>query len=250
MDGNIRGDTFAVLKRTLRARGMTYADLGRELGLSEPSVKRIFAQKDTKISRLFDICAVLDVPFSDIVARAARTKDTPAYLPLETERALAADPLLFYMFILLRETISPVEIERRFNLAKGELFQMGMRLERLDLVEMRENGAIKVTFSPTLLFRRHGPLHKIVRRLNLTFMMRTIDTPDTNTKAFVTLSRQMLPDTASEIRKDLMALHEKIATLARQDQLVADDADLETFKFGAGFGPVSFPEMIDALTED
>lgn len=250
MDGNIRGDTFAVLKRTLRARGMTYADLGREMGLSEPSVKRIFAQKDTKISRLFDICAILDVPFADIVARAARTKDTPSYLALETEMALAADPLLFYVFVLLRETISPSEIKDRLNLGEHALFQMGMQLERLDLVEMRENGAIKVMLSTPLLFRRHGPLHKIVRRLNLTFLGHIIDTPDSNTKTFVTLSRQMLPDTASEIRKDLQALHEKIAILARQDQLIADDDDLETFKFGAGFGPVSFPEMIEALSED
>jgi hypothetical protein len=41
-----------VLKRSLKARGMTYADLGRALKLSEASIKRIFAQETFSLDRL------------------------------------------------------------------------------------------------------------------------------------------------------------------------------------------------------
>src|SRR5690606_6102241 len=49
------------LKRCLRARGMTYRALGRALGLSESSVKRLFAEGSFTLARLERVCGVLDM---------------------------------------------------------------------------------------------------------------------------------------------------------------------------------------------
>ena len=38
------------LKKSLHQRALTYADVARTLGLSQSSVKRLFAQKDLSLS--------------------------------------------------------------------------------------------------------------------------------------------------------------------------------------------------------
>jgi DNA-binding Xre family transcriptional regulator len=54
----MRGDTFKILQGVLKARGMTYADLASRMEISEPTVKRIFAGHDCKLSRLLEICEI------------------------------------------------------------------------------------------------------------------------------------------------------------------------------------------------
>ncbi len=48
-----------VLKSELKLARLTYADLGRELGLAESSVKRMFAKGDMPLKRIDEICRVL-----------------------------------------------------------------------------------------------------------------------------------------------------------------------------------------------
>ena len=43
------------LKRYLKAQGVTYASLGKQLGLSESSVKRQFARQSFSLQRLEQI---------------------------------------------------------------------------------------------------------------------------------------------------------------------------------------------------
>jgi transcriptional regulator with XRE-family HTH domain len=49
----------SAMKRELKAAGITYAQLARELGLAESSVKRIFAKADMPLSRIDDVLRVL-----------------------------------------------------------------------------------------------------------------------------------------------------------------------------------------------
>ena len=55
------------LKRLLKARGVTYADLGRRIGLSEASVKRIFSRRTMTLGRLERICGAIDATVFEVV---------------------------------------------------------------------------------------------------------------------------------------------------------------------------------------
>ncbi|MDH5211717.1 MAG: helix-turn-helix transcriptional regulator, partial [Betaproteobacteria bacterium] len=79
------------LKRCLRARGMTYAKLARELRLSEASVKRLFSRRTFTLSRLEEILRVLELDLAEL-ARMTRSANSPeAQLSLEQETLLASD---------------------------------------------------------------------------------------------------------------------------------------------------------------
>ncbi len=49
------------LKRSLRARGLTYRDVARELDLSESSVKRLFSTGSLSLTRVTRICRMLEL---------------------------------------------------------------------------------------------------------------------------------------------------------------------------------------------
>ena len=52
------------LKRELKARGITYADLAVRIDMSEASVKRMFSQKNFTLQRLDEILQVTQIHFS------------------------------------------------------------------------------------------------------------------------------------------------------------------------------------------
>ena len=52
-------DLVTVLKKELKAAQMTYADLAKELGMAESSVKRMLAKGDMPLSRIDAICRAL-----------------------------------------------------------------------------------------------------------------------------------------------------------------------------------------------
>ena len=59
-------DLVNVLKAELRAAGVTYADLADALGMSESSVKRVFAKADMPLSRIDEMLCVLKMDFAEL----------------------------------------------------------------------------------------------------------------------------------------------------------------------------------------
>ena len=55
------------LKRALRAGGVTYADVARDLGLSEASVKRMFSRGAFTLERFEAVCRMVDLGITDLV---------------------------------------------------------------------------------------------------------------------------------------------------------------------------------------
>ena len=92
---------FDRLKQALKTRGLSYRQLAERLGVSEPTVKRLFIDQDCKLSRLAEICAVLDIALSDILDDANPSAPVPTPLPVQAERLLAQNETLFYLLILL-----------------------------------------------------------------------------------------------------------------------------------------------------
>ena len=64
-------DLVTALKAELRAAGLTYAELATALGMSESSVKRVFAKADMPLSRIDDMLRVLKMDFAELARKVA-----------------------------------------------------------------------------------------------------------------------------------------------------------------------------------
>src|SRR5204863_4531672 len=87
------------LKDVLRARGVTYAKLAKGLGLSEASVKRIFAARSFTLERLDQVCAFLAIEISDLAKMVADERASPERLTFEQEKVLVSDSKLLLVAV-------------------------------------------------------------------------------------------------------------------------------------------------------
>ncbi|MCV6577075.1 MAG: helix-turn-helix domain-containing protein [Cohaesibacter sp.] len=245
MSDHLRLDAFDLIKQAMKARQLTYAQLADMLDLSEPSIKRMFAERDCKLSRLMKICDLLDLDPSDLFDLSKRHQSGPITLARDIEAMLARDPSLFHFFILLRETETAEDIRLRYQLSAQDIFLYGLALERLGLAHVDEHGVVRLSLDGPIQFRSDGPLRPLLRRLNTSFLGHLIDHQcDETQDLFATLSRRISQDTFVHIRSEIEALRDKIADLSRQDQMLLGKQKLHSFKLTLGWGKVDYPALL------
>lgn len=153
------------LKRCLRARGVTYQKLGRALGLSESSVKRLFSDESFTLVRLERVCAALDMSVADLVRMAAGTREAQTFsLSLEQERTLASDASLLALFYLLLNGRSVDAAERRLGLAPRAMRALLTRLVEAQLVDIDAKRRVHLHARLPIAWRPDGPVRKLYER--------------------------------------------------------------------------------------
>ena len=140
-----------VLKRELRARGVTYAQVARNLKLSEASVKRMFSKRDFTLKRLDRICELTHAEFSDL-ARILHEEET---LRLAAHVGAGARDRLRPQAVPGRGVRpEPRDLRadrRRLRHLAAECIQLLVRLDRLGFIQLQPNNRIKLLVSHDFL---------------------------------------------------------------------------------------------------
>lgn len=153
------------LKRCLRARGMTYHKLGRALGLSESSVKRLFSDESFTLVRLERVCAAIDMSVADLVRMATGTREAQTFsLSLEQERTLASDASLLALFYLLLNGRTVDAAERRLGLNPRAMRALLERLVEAQLIDIDAKRRIHLHARLPIAWRPDGPVRKLYER--------------------------------------------------------------------------------------
>src|SRR3989440_10007435 len=130
----LRSRLVDAMKACLRARGMTYGALAAKLGISEPTVKRMFSRGSFTLARIEQILEVIDLDLQELARLAREGSGRPGELSTEQEAARAQDERLFSVFWLLSNDCSFDEILARFSISRPQLTSLFARLERLKLI--------------------------------------------------------------------------------------------------------------------
>lgn len=149
------------LKKLLKSRGITYKALAASVGLSEPSIKRLFSERTFSLQRLEQVCAVLEVDFFELARLARGAGAAVEEMTLAQEKALAADSKLLGVFYLLFNDWQPADIVKHYVLTQAQIVKLALRLERLGLVEMMPHDKVRLRVQKTLRLRRHGPVRLV-----------------------------------------------------------------------------------------
>ena len=155
------------LKAELKSARLTYADLARELGLAESSVKRMFAKADMPLKRIDEICRVLKCDFSELARQVADREVLRDELSLEQETAVVADRRLLAIALCALSQWPFEQILSTYVFTEAEVVGYLVQLDRLDVIELRPLNRYRLKVAKTFRWRPQGPVMRFFREQGL-----------------------------------------------------------------------------------
>lgn len=153
-----------VIKAELKAQGLSYADVARELQLSESSVKRMFAAGgEMPLSRVDALCSVLKTDFGELSRQLAEHQSLRKELSLTQERAVVADPKLLLMAICCLSQWTYEQVLATYRLSAAEVTGYLAELDRLGIIELKPLNRYKLRVAKTFRWRPQGPVMQFFR---------------------------------------------------------------------------------------
>ena len=220
------------IRALLRSSGMTYSDLARALGVSEPTIKRNLGRGEFTLRRLDDICDVLDVSLTDLVQGHHAASSQLSRLTEQQERALVRDRRLLLLTYLLVNDWTLAEITATFAFSENDLVNLLLRLDALGIVDYRPPRRIRKLTSRNFTWRADGPVHAFfLARVVPEFLGGAFDA-DGDDLHFV--GATLSPASRLRVKAAIRKLVEDFEAMARQDArlpLAARDGCSALFAF-------------------
>ena len=206
------------LKRRLRQEGVTYAQLGERIGLSEPSIKRLFSQGRFSLQQLLTCCAALDIDLATLCqsrqARAAESRE----LSVAQEKALADDPRLLLLFHLLVQGWKLPDIARDYGFRGTDRTLLLAQLDRLALIELLPGDRIRLRVPRDFRWRGRGPVR---RRYGLAVLQEFLLDRFHGERALLRFEVRELSEASLQVlRRKMEKLAQEVSELAELDALL------------------------------
>ena len=156
-------DLVSALKKELKAAGMTYADLARELGMAESSVKRMLAKGDMPLTRVDAMCRALRMDFAELAQRVADAQPLLKELTLEQERAVVQDERLLLVAINVLSQWTLEQMTATYRMTEPEVVKCLAQLDRIGVIELKPLNRYRLKVAKTFRWRPHGPVMAFFR---------------------------------------------------------------------------------------
>ena len=157
-------DLITALKAELKAAGITYADLARELGMAESSIKRVFAKADMPLSRIDEVLRVLKMDFADLARKVADAQPLRRELTHEQEAAVVADRKLLLVAICALSQWTFEQIVATYTLTEAECVKCLLQLDKLGFIELRPLNRYRLKVAKGFRWRPNGPAMQYFRK--------------------------------------------------------------------------------------
>ena len=157
-------DLVSALKAELKAANLTYAELAVQLGMSESSIKRVFAKADMPLSRIDDVLRVLKMDFAELARKVADAQPLRRELTLEQEKAVVADRRLLLLAICCLSQWTFEQIVATYTFTDAECVAQLVALDKLGIIELRPLNRYRLKVAKGFRWRPHGPVMEYFRK--------------------------------------------------------------------------------------
>jgi len=207
------------LKSALKAQGKTYADVAVTLGLTEASVKRLFSQQSFTLSRLDQICHLLDMEIADLVQLMNEQQQRLQQLTVAQEKEITANVTLTLVAVCVLNRWTMDDILAYYHISETECIQHLARLDRLKVIELLPKNRIRLLVAPNFSWRENGPIQLFFqKRISQEFFSTHFSGDD---ECLIVLNGMFSSQSNAELQR-------KLKRLAREfDLLNNDDAALD-----------------------
>ena len=148
------------LKAEMRRQKRTYAEAAEVLALSEPSIKRLFAERSFTLERLDALCRWLGMEISELVQRMEAAQVRVSELSAEQERELVSDVKLLLVAHCLLNRWEVPQIIDTFIIDEHEAIQLLARLDRMGVIQLLPGNRVRLMISRNFHWRPNGPIQQ------------------------------------------------------------------------------------------
>lgn len=214
---------IVTIKRLLRSRQITYRTLGQSLGLSEASVKRLFASERFTVDRLHQISELLGMTVVEMLQEAELTTPRLRFLTYEQEELLVSDEKLLLVTVCVLNHWSLTDILTAYKLSEAECIKYLLYLDKMGIVQLHPNNRIRLAVDREFAWLPGGPIRHSFSKQGLPEFFDSQFNAGHETMDFAV---GMLTDAASgqllvelgKVRSKLAALHESSSSAPLQDK--------------------------------
>ncbi len=209
------GALVDALKRALKAKGITYAAVARTLGLSEPSVKRMFSSRDLTLKRLDRLCELADADLAELARSLEQREHLLARLTTQQEREIVADRKLMLVALCAMNGWTAEQIVSTYTLSVPECTRLLVRLDRIGIIRLLPDNRVRTLLARTFAWLPDGPMQAYFKaQAQSDYFRSRFDRPD-EMMLFVT-GRLSGRSTASMIARLKRVAHD-LGELHRED---------------------------------
>ncbi len=207
------------LKTALKAHGKTYADVAQELGLTEASVKRLFSKHSFSLSRLDQVCHMLDMEITDLVQLMNEQQQRLQQLTIEQEKEITCNVTLTLVAVCVLNRWTMDDILSYYHISETECVRHLARLDRLKVIELLPKNRIRLLVAPNFSWRENGPIQLFFqKKISQEFFNTRFSRDD---ECLIVLNGMFSSQSNAELQR-------KLKRLAREfDLLNNDDAALD-----------------------
>jgi len=233
------------LKRELKARGITYAQLAQKIGMSEASIKRMFAQKNFTLARLDEILQACDIEFSELAHHDLEpTSPLISQLTQAQEKEIISDPKLMLVALSCLNQISMEAMLASYQMTEVEIIKHLLKLDKIGFLQLLPNNRVKLLVSRTFRWLPHGPIQSyFLGMVENDFLASRFDGDGEWMQLInVMLSRSsilQLQNRLKQVAKEVAALHQIDANLPFEERFA-----ISCLLAGRPCMPASFRQLL------
>lgn len=202
---------LGTLKRQLKLQGKTYRDVAATLGLSEPSVKRLFSSGQFSLDRLVEVCNLLGFTLAELAQEASASESRLRTLTAAQEKELVSDPMLLLVAVCALNHWTMKEMLAVYRISEAECLQRLLRLDRLHLISLLPGNRIRLNVARDFDWLVDGPIRQYFRQQGLVDFL---DSPFAQADESLTFSHGMLTAAAlDKMHAELRQLRQSFAQL-------------------------------------
>ncbi len=146
------------IKRQLKIRGLNYRDVALALGVSEPSVKRLFANGRLTLERLVQLSQLLGLTLAELTQQAAISEPRLKTLSTVQENELVGDPKRLLVAVCALNHWTLDDMVGTYRLTEAECLQHLLRLDRLRLIDLLPGNRVRLNVARDFEWLPKGPI--------------------------------------------------------------------------------------------
>lgn len=154
---------IATLKRQLKARGVTYAQVATHLKKSEATIKRQFSQQSFSLRTLESICDLIELDLAELVQAAEDAQSGLRQLSAAQEADLVADPRRMLVAVCILNHWTLAQIVAVYNIRKAECIKHLLQLDQMGLIRLMPENRVKLRIARDFTWLPDGPIQRFFK---------------------------------------------------------------------------------------